>query len=87
MKIIKEVCGDIAILRTETYNNKLILFFILYIEAMKDFPNLNLSPKDVQIAHFAGDRFKGTFGIEFNIYNANGIPTDYQQISELELTL
>jgi len=85
MQIIKEYCkyANRAVIRSNSYGSGLSKFEELFEIARKDFPFLKIS--DVDVVHFAGERYAKTFGIEFNVLSAS-VPSDYIQISQLEYT-
>ena len=70
MKIIKEirpadgVRKAIAIVRTNCYASNLTLFGTLFTVALRDYPGLEQDA--CRVVQFGGDRYAGTFGIEFN---------------------
>ena len=88
MKIIKEVCiGDDfkrCVIRTDTYAKSVEHIMYLYRIASKDFPHL--MQEDFSIAHYGGRRYKGTYGIEFNV-NMSSNTEDYRQIKNMEVLL
>lgn len=67
MEIIKEFCknhtGCIFVLRAKTYACTLEHFVMLHREAEKDFGHI--SPQDVKIVMYGGDRYRRMMGIEF----------------------
>lgn len=73
------------IVRTNTYGSNFEFFQRLYKEAKKDFPHLK--PIDADIKHYAGRRYKGTYGIEFSINVDVKVPKGYEDVSEVEWTL
>jgi hypothetical protein len=88
MKIHKEVFIRLGCpthwhtLRTTHYAYTLDYLMWLYEKAKEDFPDLRLS--DVQVAHYAGERYARTYGIEFL---RSGLPhPDYTPISRREKT-
>ncbi|MFH0805217.1 MAG: hypothetical protein V1916_03415 [Patescibacteria group bacterium] len=87
-KVIREFCptrsGRRIILRTRTYNHTLEYFQRLFKEALNDFPETKA--EQVEVTHYGGDRVKGTFGIEFNVKAETAIPSNYEQIAQVELT-
>jgi hypothetical protein len=72
------------ILREMNYNHKLDKFLRLYEEALNDFPKL--TPDKVRVIHFGGDRYRYTWGIEFD-WPVFVIPESYKQIETLEFIL
>ncbi len=72
-----------CVIRTNTYCKNFSHICFLVAEAKKDFPDL----KDnlIEIAHYGGQHYKGTFGIEFT--PTGEVPDSYEKISELEFTL
>ena len=85
MKVIKEFCRKIVVLRTNTSAKGLNHFDKLFAQAKKDFPTLERS--DVRVVQFGGDRYKRTFGIEFDLPEGAKIPKGYSELKELEYTL
>lgn len=81
--IIKEFCKDAnrAVIREDSYGSQMSKFKKLIGEALEDFPDL--SPDDVEIVHYGGERYAKTFGIEFH---ATYAPDTYTRISQLEYT-
>jgi hypothetical protein len=72
-----------VILRTPTYARSLAHFERLYAEAQKDYPNL--AREQVDVTHYGGDSYKGTFGIEFDVTTE---PTNgYAQRAQVERTI
>ena len=53
-----------AIIRNNNYSSSIESILSLYEEALKDFDSLK--PGDVEIVHYGGIYYKGTFGIEFH---------------------
>lgn len=82
--MIKETTGKHGVIRTNTYAHSISYFMELVREAKRDFPNLE--DKDIIVSHYAGRRYRNTFGIEFPIQDAT-IPETYHKISSLESTL
>lgn len=72
------------IVRTDCYNSDLSHFILLFQTAKKDFPDLK--EEQVEIKHYGGMTYKGTYGIEFNL-DPKVIPVEYEQIHKLEYTL
>lgn len=72
------------VIRTDCYNSELSHFMLLFQEAKKDFPDLK--EEQIEIKHYGGRCYKGTYGIEFTI-DPKVIPTTYEQIHKLELEL
>jgi len=80
-QIIKEYCTGkkiSIILRTETYDNSLQYFLMLFEEAKKDFPNL--TAEDVKAALYAPPIHESQRGIEFTISLDDKIPEGYKEI-------
>lgn len=71
-----------CIVRTDTYSSTIAFFLRLLEEAQRDFPGLD--PKEIEVVHYAGRRYAGTFGIEFAALTCN-VPTSYREIAEVEL--
>ena len=88
MSIIREYVEQengkkLFIIRTNTYAKTLGHLIYLYDIATSDFPNLLYQQCYVQ--YYGGQRYKRTYGLEFNL-DAE-VPLHYQKISELELVL
>ena len=77
MTIIKEFClySRQCIIRTDTYAHSLRHFQNLFEIAKKDYPDLK--PENVEVIHYAGERYARTFGIEFK-------PTDETRLSDYD---
>lgn len=73
------------VIRTNTYGSNFAHFQKLFDEAKKDFPHI--TPETADIKHYAGRRYKGTYGIEFNIDIEVPVPEGYKDISEVEFIL
>jgi len=84
MKIIKECTDRHIVLRTNHYTSTLDCFDMLFAEAKKDFPALER--KDVTVSHCGGEKYRKTFGIEFEHPNKGEVPDGYFQINQLEQT-
>ena len=91
MTIIKERCRRTrkspvvrCVVRTDTYAKTLQHFLNLLAEARKDFPDL--SAREVEVVHYGGRHYRGTFGIEFSA-KKDEVPRSYGIIRNLELTL
>jgi len=82
--MIKEYCENahIVIIRADTYGSQLSMLEAFYTEALEDFPNL--TREDCKVVHYAGRRYKGYFGIEFE---SKYCPDNYERVSNLEDTL
>lgn len=80
-----QVQGSRIIIRTNTYGSNFAFFQKLFDEANKDFPFI--TPENADIKHYGGQRYKHTYGIEFNVKLDVHIPSDYRQIQEVEYTL
>jgi hypothetical protein len=87
MKFIKEYCkaANRAVIRTQTYTHSWGYFFNLVKEAKKDFPGLTTDK--IEIVHYGGRHYKGTYGIEFVLNKKIPISKEYTQISNLEFSL
>ena len=89
MNFIREYCPGrepgkgTCVVRTETYAKFVAHFNALLVEAQRDFPRLTA---DVEVAHYAGRRYKGTYGIEFPMEEAQ-VPETYSRLSVLEYHL
>ena len=84
MKFIKEYhkATKTATIRTNCYAKSVGHIAILFREAEK--VNLALLMGDVNIAHYAGRHYKGTYGIEFKVSEK---PEGYREISEPQYLL
>lgn len=87
MNVIKEYCeyANVCVIRTENYGSSMKYFRYLVGVAKQDFPYLD--EENIEIKHYAGERYKKTFGIEFKVPNGYSVPSDYQLIQNLEYTL
>lgn len=68
MDIIKEVVKKDNgiyqyIVRTQTYASSMAHLIQLLVFAQQYFPDLH--PRDVNVVHYGGEYYKGTFGIEW----------------------
>lgn len=86
MRIIREYStyAKRCVLRSDGYLSNLTYFATLYESALEDFPNLK--PNAVEVVHFGGDRYRGTFGIQFSWLEGE-VPGHYSRMERLELTL
>ena len=75
--------GALVTLRNDHYGKSLQVIEELFEEALKDFPEL--SRDDVQLSHYAGMCYKGTYGIEFTA--PNDVPSEYQVTARVEFLL
>ena len=84
MSMIKEFCPSSSrgVIRERNYDNRFSKFQALVQEAKSDFPYL--TDEDIEIVHYGGGSYSGTWGIEFP---AHGVPNDYEVTAQLELTL
>lgn len=84
MQIIKEVCtidkNQKCVIRNNTYGSSLELLNSLFQKAKEDFPKLE--ENEVNVVQYGGQRYKGTFGIEFDA--PDKVPDSYQNIQNLE---
>lgn len=53
------------ILRTNCYGSSLGFFFKLFSYLLQDFPDIKA--EDMDVMHYGGRCYKGTYGIEFNV--------------------
>lgn len=87
MDIIKEYCcqerGYRFILRLPHYGHTVAHINWLYLLAKEDFGLLD--GDKVEVVHYGGQRYKGTFGIEFN--SMTEPPEGYKKIEQVESTL
>ncbi|OGD80147.1 hypothetical protein A2368_03015 [Candidatus Collierbacteria bacterium RIFOXYB1_FULL_49_13] len=84
MGIIKEVAGELVVLRADNYSHSLAHIHQLFEEAKRDFPKLKDS--DVLIVHYSGSAYARTFGIEFPLPPGIEAPATYTRITTLETT-
>lgn len=86
MDIIKETCGRVCVIRTNTYAHTVNHILMLGQEMQKDFPDLLMG--NARVVQYGGNRQKGTFGIEFEMpLGYAAAPHSYERITQLELTL
>jgi hypothetical protein len=87
MEFIKEVeiSSRTCVIRTNYYGSSLQKFLDFFSEAKKDFPSL--TPEQVEIKHYGGDRIKHIFGLEFQVPSEVTISESYKRIPRLEFTL
>lgn len=87
MRVIRELAehGNVGIVRSELYSKRVSHILTLVAEAKKDFPSL--SDDDMEVVYYGGDRYKRTYGVEFNVPNGENIPDTYKRIHQLEFTL
>lgn len=90
MDIIREYCQPktigalpVCVVRTKTHANSLAHFDELFSVAQSDFPDLHR--EDCEVVHYGGQRYRGTYGIEF--FRVGEIPESYQKIEHLEYRL
>lgn len=86
MDIIREYVqngGRVAcVIRANVYTSTLSHFMKLFEEAKRDFPDLEAG--DVEVKHYAGERYSRTFGIEFSRPVGTIIPNAYFRRESLE---
>lgn len=98
-KILKEFAPnnpDVAlsagrlIVRTYNYGSSLAkfdeLFDVVAADAMTFVPPIELSREEVEVAHYAGERYARTFGLEVSIPEGHSIPAEYSRIQQTEPT-
>lgn len=89
--VIKEYCSSEhstrVVLREDNYGRSLAKFHKLFAQAQEDFPDRNLTEKDVEIFQYGGDTIKRTWGLEFTIPSDYQIPAGYIRLEELELAM
>ncbi len=73
----------VCVVRTSSYDTRLSYLEWLFDAAKKDFPDL--TKEGCKIVHYAGQRYKGTMGIEFRA--TSEVPSEYKPISGLEMQL
>ena len=71
--------------RTNCYGSQFSFLRKLVEEARGDFPELG--EEDIKIVQFGGERFSGTFGLQFQPPEGAPVPDSYQEIRELEWLL
>lgn len=71
------------IIRRGDYGHTLDAIMQLYNEAKKDFYTIDHSLID--IVHYGGQRYKYTYGIEFDLEEP--VPDGYREISQVEFSL
>ena len=76
--------GTVGVIRFPHYGSYLNQFIEAANIAKADFPYL--TDADIKVVHYGGDRYKGTFGIEFNLPDMESAPEGYSEIHQLELT-
>lgn len=74
----------IVIVRTIRHTSNLAHLLNLLRRARKDFPGLK--PSEVEVMHYAGRSYKGTYGIEFS-QPLEKIPAGYKEIHQVERAL
>ena len=72
------------VLRTNTHGHSLAFFKRLQREIFRDF-NCEIPEDELEIVHYGGRSYRGTFGIEFIL--AGEKHPAYDEISRLELKL
>lgn len=73
-----------VIIRTNTYGSDIDFFLKMAEEAQRDFPDVPFS--DMNVHHYAGVSYKGTYGIEFNT-NSHCVPSYYSKQKSVEKCL
>jgi hypothetical protein len=78
------------VVRAENYGSSLTkfdeLFDVMAADALTFEPPIELDREDVEVVHYAGERYSGTFGLEVSIPEGHTIPADYTRTQQLELT-
>jgi hypothetical protein len=78
------------VLRARNYGSRLDKFDKLFDTMAKDAltfePPIELDREDVEVVHYGGSRYAGTFGLEVDIPEGHVIPSEYARIRETELT-
>ncbi len=83
MDYIKEVTPEKhCVVRTGTYTSSVAHINRILAEATEDFPDLDL--EKVKIVHYGGIRYKGTYGLEFDV--DGDVPDTYRPINHVEFT-
>lgn len=90
LTFIKEYCVTDngtrhLVIRSKFYDNSLEYFLQLFEEAKKDFPTLDLQPKDIEAEEYDGDTHRGQRGIEFSAPKdvEISIPKEYKLWNDL----
>lgn len=81
MRIIKERCNNIFIIRTDTYAKSILHIHNLVAIAKEYFPDLEEG--DIEVIRYAGERYAKTYGIEFP-HALTGRYLDFDPVSQLE---
>ena len=87
MQIIKEFCAEnsTCVVRSNCYGSSFSYIKDLVAVVKSDFPEID--DDMITIVHYAGERYKHTFGVEFVISSKYGFPRGYIGINSLEMTL
>lgn len=76
------------IIRANNYGSSLVKFDEMYeimaADALTFEPPIELDREDVEVVHYAGERYKRTFGLEVSIPQGHTIPADYSKIRQPE---
>jgi hypothetical protein len=76
----------IAVVREDSYGSSLTKFDRLFETLQETFPDADRD--SVKVVHYGGNRIKGTFGLEWEVYyDVYEAPSGWNVISELEYTL
>ena len=75
--------GTVGIIRFNHYGSGLDVINQAAAIAKKDFPCL--TDEKIKVVQYGGDRYRGTFGIEFNLPDMEIAPEGYRIIDKLEL--
>ena len=85
MEMIKEATpSGQCVIRNRGYGSCMDYFLEMMQAAMKDFPEL--TPSSIEVKHYGGRHYKGTFGIEFKMDLDKINYEVYREISQLEFT-
>jgi hypothetical protein len=78
------------IVRANNYGSSLAkfdeLFDVMAADALAFEPPIELDRDDVQVTHYAGERYAGTFGLEATILEGHIVSGEYSRMHQVELT-
>lgn len=89
----EEEDGGRLIVRTNTYASSMGAFEqiagVLVEDALQFEPPVEIDPHAIDVEHYAGQRYKSTYGFEVSLPSELGIvvPVDYGRVSQPEYTL
>ena len=79
-----------VVVRANNYGSSLAkfdeLFDVMAADMLTFQPPIELDREDVEVKHYAGERYSGTFGLEVSIPGGHVVPTEYVRTLEAELT-